>query len=211
MVFHATHYPRDLSVMATYTQTSELPIKQAQAVTGPLPSYVFGPCDDMFTALGDLRYNKYVTSRALIEVDAFKPESPPALVMALTQELNHGRLEQSVRDAGHVKQLEDIVHALVKSKCNLCPSLRNKFERLGFNRLQSYNLTKDNKCWLCGKERHIKQIVLNLRRCSIVTPPTLADNLKPSSVTVSLCFTCADAVLAALRRSGEYCLPQCST
>ena len=51
--------------MATYTQTAEMPIKQAQEVTGPLSSYQFGPCDNMFTQLGpligDLRY-KYVTS-----------------------------------------------------------------------------------------------------------------------------------------------------
>jgi hypothetical protein len=37
--------------------------------------------------------------------------------------------------------------ALVKSMCLLCPLLSSKFERLGFNRLQAYNLTKDNKCW----------------------------------------------------------------
>ena len=156
MIFHGTGNPRDLSVMATYTQTAEMPIKQAQEVTGPLPSYQFGPGDDMFTQLGDLRFNKYVTSRALQEGDPFKAENPPALLMALTQELNHGRLESFSRDPNHVKQFEEIVEALVKSMCQLCPSLRSKFERLGFNRLQAYNMTKDNKCWQCGKAGHIR-------------------------------------------------------
>ncbi len=142
--------------MATYTQTAEMPIKKAQEVTCLLLSYQFGPGDDMFTQLGDLRYNKSVISRALQEGDPFKAENPPALVMALTQELNHGRLEPFSRDPNHVKQFEEIVHALVKSMCQLCPSMRSKFERLGFNRPHAYNLTKDNKCWRCCNEGHIR-------------------------------------------------------
>jgi hypothetical protein len=101
----------------------------------------------MFKQLGDLSYNKNVTSRALQEGDPLKAENPPALVMALTQELNHGCLEPFSRDPNHVRQFEEIVHAQVRSMCQLCPSLRAKFERLGFNRLQAYSLTKDNNFW----------------------------------------------------------------
>jgi hypothetical protein len=104
MIFHGTGNPRDLTVMATYIQTADLPIPQEQEVTGPLLSYQFGPGDDMFTQLGDLRFNKYVTNRALQDGDPFKADNPPALVMALTQELNHGRLEPFSRDPNHVRQ-----------------------------------------------------------------------------------------------------------
>jgi hypothetical protein len=121
MIYHGTGNPRELSVMATYTQTEEIPIKKAQEVTGPLPSYRFGYGDDMFTQLGNIRYKKYVTSRALQEGDSFKAENPPALVIALTQELKHGRLEPFSRNPKHVKQFEEIVLALVKSRCQLCP------------------------------------------------------------------------------------------
>ncbi len=58
MIYHGTGNPRELSVMATYTQTAEIPIKKAQEVTGPLPSYRFGSGDDMFTQLGNIRYKK---------------------------------------------------------------------------------------------------------------------------------------------------------
>jgi hypothetical protein len=155
-LFEAIDNPRAFSIMQTYTQTEELPVIEAAQVTGPLPSYKLGPGDEMFTNLADLNFNKFVTGRALPEYATLLTSHPPALVMALTQELNHSRLEPPSLDTTQLQLVESNIQAIVRALTNLCPSLHKQFERLGLNRLQALNMTKDNKCWRCGKEGHIR-------------------------------------------------------
>ena len=55
-----------------------------------------------------------------------------------------------------MKQNEELIRNFIKALCALCPSLRPQFERLGHNRLKALEMTKDNKCWNCGQEGHIR-------------------------------------------------------
>ncbi len=95
--------------MQTYTQTGKLPLTYAAQVTGPLPSYMLGVPDEFFQNLADLQLNKQVRGQALPEYASLDESKPPALVMALLQELNHDSLEPTSRDLLLVKQTEEMI------------------------------------------------------------------------------------------------------
>jgi hypothetical protein len=159
--------------MQLYTNTEEANRTDTAQITGPLPSLRYGEHDHEFKALATLERNKEVTSHALPEYshpDAF----PPALVMALTQELNHGALDPKESDAISAQEFETVIRNLVSSMCKLCPSLRSQFERLGDNRLQSHYRTASNNCWNCGKPGHVRahcpQLRLGARRYATDPP-----------------------------------------
>jgi hypothetical protein len=86
--------------------------------------------------------------------------------MALTQELNHGRLEPTSRDPVEIRKSEMLITNFLKALCALYPTLHSQFESLGWDRLCALHMTKDNKCWNCGKEGHIQV------RAQCPTPPT---------------------------------------
>ena len=142
--------PRAISHLASYTNTAHDP-EALKKVAGYIPSIVYGLHDTDFHDLSDPPYTHYVVGRAIPEY-ANKLELAPPLVLAITQELNHGKLEPT---SSQIQEAAGLLARTVHAFCTLCPALAPQFQQIGYNRDKALKITGENRCWRCGKPGHI--------------------------------------------------------
>ena len=151
--FNETGLPRSLSYLAAYTNTADSPRALIQ-VAGDIPSVLLGVNDPEFQDLAEPVQAHHAVGRALPQYE-HQVHYPPPLVMALTQELNHGRLEPPTNHSFRIQEAAELLQKTVQAFCSLCPSLAPQFRQIGQNREKALRYTQDNKCWKCGEPGHI--------------------------------------------------------
>ena len=91
---------------------------------------MYGVHDTGFHDLSDSPQTQYVLGRAIPEY-ANKLDLAPPLVLAITQELNHGGLEPT---STQVKDAAALLARTVHAFCTLCQALAPQFQQIGYNR-----------------------------------------------------------------------------